>query len=413
MRRRQVLASLGVTALAGCSVPELGPPRNTDPLPGEDDERAWPQQGPTPANQRWNPTVSVRDPTETWRIENDGPVSTPALVGDTVFVAAGVSSDDSGYPSGALLAFDRETGVERWRTVFDSFGGGYAGCPPVVHRGTVYVGDAGRHSLYAVDARTGDVRWHADLGGSVNRPVVAADGVVCLARQEHVVAFDTAGDELWRYSKPHHAFLTTPTIVDGTVYVASVFHGGGDESADDESSVVAALDQQTGAVEWAVGRGENFDTIGAADGTLYLAGKQTVQAIDADGGNRRWTFDVDGPRLGRVAIDDERVFLAGGERAVALGRDDGERRWQFEVETHLRTHPTVTADSVVVSTENPRRGDPAITYGLDRTTGDPRWTVELDGKMSYAAAASGDTVYLPSYQTDETGVLVGVASGEE
>ncbi|WP_424008864.1 PQQ-binding-like beta-propeller repeat protein [Haloferax denitrificans] len=410
MRRRQVLASLGAAALAGCSTSNLGVPRAVNPLPGEDDASAWAQQGPTPANRRHAAHVSVTDPTEAWRVENDGPVSTPAVVGETVYLAAGVPDEgDRKYHIGALLAVDRETGTERWRTVFDSHGGGYAGCSPIVYDGTVYVGDAGRHGLYAVDARTGDVRWTADLGGSVNRPVVAADGVVCLAQQEYIVAFDTAGEEQWRYSKLNHTFLTTPTVVDGTVYVGSVFTGDESESVDDESSVVAALDLQTGEVVWEAARGENFATVSAADGRLYLAGKQTVQALDSADGSRVWSHRVDS-RFGRLAVGDDAVFATDGRRAVALGRKDGGRRWEFEADTHLRTHPTVTGESVVVSTDNPRVDDHAVTYALDVDSGDPRWTLELDGKMGYAAAVGEDRVYLPSHQTGESGVVVGVES---
>ncbi|UVE49892.1 PQQ-binding-like beta-propeller repeat protein [Haloferax larsenii] len=409
MRRRQVLASLGAAALAGCNAQNLCGPRDTEPLPNED--AGWPQQGPTPANQRRAPSLSVTDPMETWRIENDGPVTTPAVSGDTVYLSAGVRDDEGGrFPVGALFAFDRETGTQRWRTVFGDPHGAYAGCPPVVYRGTVYVGDAGHYSLYAVSARTGAIRWHAQLGGSVNRPVSAADGVVCLAQQDHVIAFDTMGEELWRYSKSGHVFLTTPTIVDGTVYVGSVFSPDGEnnESEDDHASVVAALDLQTGDVVWEAARGENINPITAVDGTLYFSGANAIHALDMTDGSRVWEQPTGDRRFGRLAVDDERVYATGGSQAVAFGRDDGDVRWRYEADTYLRSHPMVTANSVVAATENPQSDDAAVAYALDVDSGDPRWTLELDGKMGFAPVAGENRMYLSSYRAEEQGVLVGV-----
>jgi outer membrane protein assembly factor BamB len=356
----------------------------------------------------------VTNPTETWRIETEGGLVTPAVVGETVYVSAGVGSDgDEDRIVGSLAAFDRENGQQQWQCVFDELGGAYAGCPPIVHRGSVYVGDAGHHSFYAVDARTGEIRWHADLGGSVNYPAVAAAGVICLAQQEEIIAFDTMGEELWRYSKPGHYFLNTPSVVAETVYVASGYDGEMGESEDDHSSLVAALDLRTGEVVWEVNRGENFGTVSTADGVLYLAGANALHALDADDGERLWEQSAGETRFRDVALDDEHVFAAGGNRVVALNRDDGTVRWTYEANTYIRTTPTVTENSVIASTDNPQSDDTAVTYALDRTTGEVRWSFELDGSSSFPAAAGDERVYLPSYQNGQGGVLLGLESANE
>lgn len=411
MNRRQVLATLGSACLAGCAsdLPSLPSARSsqtdpapTEPLPGEDDE-AWAQFGRTAAHSGRNADVAIDAPRVRWQTTLPAGVTSPAVVGETVFVGGGVPEEDSDFAAGGVYAFDRETGERRWKTRLPSLGGGFAGCPPTIYDGSVYVGNAGRHYFHALDARTGERRWHLDLDGSVNRAIAAAADRICFVEQEAAIAVDTRGEERWRYTSDGHVFLAPPAIADGTAFVGSVYDEGDQpESEDDTSSLLAAIDIETGDERWAAERGENFHSLVVDGDTLFASDTRAIYAVEAATGTRRWRHAIEDFGLGEFAVGDDAVFVADGRELRALSRADGSKRWQFEIEDgYLRTTPVVIDGAVVVTTEHPQHpSTDATTYALDVETGDPRWTYRLPGNMGYAAAAVGDALYLPVYRSN-------------
>ncbi|WP_128477330.1 outer membrane protein assembly factor BamB family protein [Halorussus pelagicus] len=423
MNRRHVLATFGSAGLAGCTsgLPSIRSPKResspTEPLPGEDGEE-WAQFGRTAAHLGRNVDVSVENPDVRWQATLPAGVTPPAIVGDTVFVSGGVpEKGDSDYASGGVYAFDRETGEQRWKTTLPALGGGFAGCPPTIYEGSVYVGDAGDHSMYALDARTGRKRWHLDLGGSINEPIAAADDRLCFVRQEAIVAVDTQGEKRWRYTKDGHVFLAEPAIADGTAYVGSVYdEADQSESEDDTSSLLAAVEVETGDEIWADQHGENFHSLAVDGDTLFACDTRAVYAIDAATGNRRWRRVMEDFGLGELAVGEDAVFVSDGQTLRAFSRADANERWQFEIEEgYLRTTPVVVNGAVVATTEHPQQPSTDVTtYALDATTGNPRWTYQQPGNMGYAAGAVGDALYLPAYRSDgEAGATLTVLESGE
>lgn len=159
--RRSLLAALGTTGvvgLAGCSSGRLGTEwpetveSTTDPLPGEDD--GWPQFGRTAGHTGFAPEVRIDDPEPVWTVAFPGGLSSPVGAGDRLFVQTASGPETDG--AGTVVALDTDGG-ERWRRELPSGGGGWSGCPPILHRGSVYVGGVG--GVYAIDARDGTPRW--------------------------------------------------------------------------------------------------------------------------------------------------------------------------------------------------------------------------------------------------------------
>jgi len=176
-----------------------------------------------------------------WRFETDGTVvSSPTVAnvtetddfgstaGWTVFVGSGgftlTGADDT-----ALYAINATTGTEAWR--FET-GGAVRSSPTVGTANetqTVFVG-SDDNSVYAVEAATGDERWAFETGNSVDSsPTVtnasAAGGnatVVVGSWDENVYAVDAVtGDERWREGQGAQVFRSSPTVVNGTVFVGS------------------------------------------------------------------------------------------------------------------------------------------------------------------------------------------------
>ncbi len=256
---------------------------------------------------------------ERWRTHVGDYVArtTPALSGNTLFVAAGY----------ALLAIDAESGLERWSVPLRFAGS----CSPVVDGDLVYVATQEGH-VSAFATETGEEIWHYRNENLLFGSPAVAEGVVVVADEAGVVtAIDArTGRELWQKPAGGEAF-TTPAIARGVAFVAT-----------NEPSLTA-FDLSTGSQLWRrdVG-GESSPAAG--DGVVFLGGDdQSVRALDAATGETRWSSALGYTIRSSVTFADEGVYIGSGPTLTAIDRHDGSTLW-----THV-TGGVVTADLAVVA----------------------------------------------------------------
>lgn len=191
---------------------------------------------------------------------------------------------------------------------------------PIAVAGTLYVtGNTGdkqnrKGHLYAMDAKTGDVRWEVEYG-----PEWAAN---------------------FEFSR------TSPTFVDGLVYVI----GG--------LGHVACVDAKSGKIVWTVDAHAKFGgrniTWGIADNPLVYDGKvicqpggpdTSVVALDAKTGNTVWQSKGLGERS---AYCSPALLTIGGKRqvvtmledhVVGLDADSGVPLWKYPHRNKYAVHP--------------------------------------------------------------------------
>ena len=192
-----------------------------------------------------------------WKFATGGPiVSSPSVMDGTVYVG---SADRN------LYAVDAKTGLMRWK--FDAQGD--VNSSPAVVDGVVYVVSL-NGNLYAVDAATGKQRWAFATEGErrfserglftalpagemmpdpwdfyLSSPAVV-DGVVYFGSGDgSVYAVDARSGELrWRY-KTGDVVHASPAVVDGKVYVGSW------------DTYFYALDAKNGRLMWRFKTGED------------------------------------------------------------------------------------------------------------------------------------------------------------
>jgi outer membrane protein assembly factor BamB len=109
---------------------------------------------------------------ELWRFQTPGTktytVAAPTLAGRLLLL--------SDRYSNAVIAVDRFTAQQVWRTPFDpQFTGPYAG--PAVADGVAYVGSGDTH-VYALDVATGAVRWRTKTAASIFDVAVCGNRIV-------------------------------------------------------------------------------------------------------------------------------------------------------------------------------------------------------------------------------------------
>lgn len=301
-------------------------------------------------------------------------VSTPAVDEEWVIVG---SEGPAGSYSGALFGLERETGAQRWCLVFDDKGadrlaqfnckraqaeekpklfglwGGAVDNRLIgglgLYDGVVYFGLA-NGAVYAVDAATGQDRWHysgaeRDIWST---PVVDDERVYVTSLDHHVYALDRAtGREVW--SKDMGATVAgTPTLVEDRLYVGTF------------ANAMHALEPATGADVWPAFKTSNWVWDGPAvvDETLFFTDVSgNVYAVNAADGQQIWVQKPGAAMRAAPGVSTERLFA--GDRSgnlFALSPASGASAWAtpVKIKGQLLATPVIVGNYVVVA---PFQGD--------------------------------------------------------
>ena len=213
--------------------------------------------------------LNVEDGTEEWSFNiGRGAETSPTVVDDTVYVG-GYSS----FSQGVVYALDSNDGSPHWKFQTENE---VASSPTVVDE-TVFVGSSG-HTFYALDRDGGTERWSADTDGPVISSPTVADGTVYVGsgngyNADSVYAFDlTDGDLLWTSDTERESFVSSPTVVDGHLYIVAYTN----------PSRLYALDTTDGTELWSFATdGWNPSSPIVVDGTLFVGGEKGLFALDA------------------------------------------------------------------------------------------------------------------------------------
>lgn len=301
--------------------------------------------------------------------------------------------------------------------------------PPAVDDGLVVFGvNSGR--VYALDARTGRVRWARIQKGEIaSTPAIAGDRVLVSSMDGRVTAYRRAGGRpLWSWSSGGSPIESSPLVHEGLVYVGAwngtlsaidvatgrtrwTYHAPGEIKGSvalagpnvvvgDYAGHVHALDARTGALRWSFDGGRRFYGGPGVSGGLVVIGDVggAVIALDARTGAERWRHSTGGAYVySSPAIAGGRVFIGNyGGTFQALDLATGALRWSFDAGERISGSATVV-DGTVYTAVLYQDGAPRHTYGLDVRTGRVVYRGD-DGRYSPAVGA-GATLYLVGTRT--------------
>jgi outer membrane protein assembly factor BamB len=182
--------------------------------------------------------INAQDGQIRWRYtpEEQSHVSGPPVVAGHLLYA-GTSGSVAHPEKSHLFALDVETGAETWRYPMGSYIGA------VVHHERIYV-SSGDRSLYALDTKSGMLRWQYQFVSPGHYPATIADNVLYINTDGPYALSSEDGVVLWHQplgSSPSVSF-TPPVVLDGAVYLARIDgHGRG---------VLYALNTRNGAEYW-------------------------------------------------------------------------------------------------------------------------------------------------------------------
>jgi len=279
--------------------------------------------------------------------------------------------------SRGVYALDAATGEERWHLDAGAWVSAMSLTDSVVYVGGNDV-DAGAYYIYALDDATGEERWRFQTGGKIASPAVA-NGIVYVGSDDnYVYALDAAtGKWLWRFKAGFEGDVvgfSVPVVADGVVYI-----GGADE-------YVYALDAGTGELRWRHQMSDRIPDLAVAERVVYVSGWMSgLHALEAGSGEQLWVFG--GGMIGPAAVADDVVYVGSNDGAYSVDAATGEERWLFKAKGWAAS-PAV-AEGVVYVTSEVIAGNEYYIYALDSATGEERWRFQTGGTISSPAVANG------------------------
>lgn len=181
----------------------------------------------------------------------------------------------------------------------------------------------------------------------------------------------SGGEEIWSFEtgKP---ILSSPTVVDGTVYFGS------------HDSSVYALDAANGDEEWTFETGRGVESSpNVVDNSVLIGDANTdvdavVYALDATAGDQEWTFGTahGGAVISSPTVSNGIVFVGIRSVVYALDAATGDEVWTFETDGSVYSSPTVVNGIVFVASGAPDIGNvDALDAGVEGSS--ECWRVNL------------------------------------
>lgn len=222
---------------------------------------------------------------------------------------ATVAQGTEGQPDGQAAASDEASAppkVDRKKWPRDAFS--YAQ-PTFTSNGLVVVGNLDGH-LYAVDKKTGELRWRWGEEGAKDR----------------------------------RGITSTVLEQDGVLYFG----------ANDGKVHAIRLDDQSSVWTFETGGEVNSSPVLSKDGTLFIGSRDhKLYALDAKTGQKKWELQTQGPILAKPALYEDKLVLFGaGEgdgHVYAVKASDGSVFWKYKTGAKIEADVYVDGDRFYVA----------------------------------------------------------------
>ena len=216
-------------------------------------------------------------------------LSSPAVVNGVVYFGCG---------DGNVYALEAKTGQLKWK--FSTRG--VVHCSPALAEGLVYIGSWDSY-LYAIDAESGQERWKFKTGedpqyfnqvGIQSSPAVVGGIVYFGCRDSHLYALDAkTGQQKWNYPTQGSWVIVSPVVRGGVVYFAT-----------SDSSLFHAVDAATGKDRFTLPTGFFVFSSPAVAGDMAYFGvfNGKLIALDLTAAKLRWEFQTDSSKANLSAL---------------------------------------------------------------------------------------------------------------
>ena len=293
----------------------------------------------------------------------------------------------------------------------------YMQSSPCVDSGVVYVG-SGDSSFYAVDGKTGVVKWSVKTGGIIrSSPCVYKDMVYAGSWDGYIYAFNTSdGSLVWKYYTEANGYKNvqpSPRVYNEIIYCGS------------RSGYFYAIDAYTGELIWKYLFSSSAPWVESSaaieDGIVYVGSSDVdqVYALDASTGTIRWKCAVPGDTWSSPFYHAGMLYIglasygstAASQNSGALLAIDaaaGQIKWRLNCGTTrfiggVVSSPTVDGNMIYYGSLDGK------VYAVDTAfASPPKWcaadfqTMTTDGKQGF---------YVPGWASGSIKRCAGAGSG--
>jgi len=221
----------------------------------------------------------------------------------------------------------------------------------------------------------------------------------------------SSGELVWEFNTGSVVRISSPTVVDGTVYI-----GSGDPGAIEAEGTLYAVDAETGEMEWEFDPEDDIvSSPTVIDGTVYVGdfgsgSSGVLYAVDADTGDEDWRYTDCGGITASPTLVEGTVYLASEDGFLyAVDADTGEADWEFEVdENDIDSSPTVVGGTVYFGSNSFQSG---TTYAVDAETGEMEWDHQAENSVRSSPTVYDGTVFVGS--SDDSLYALDADTGDE
>ena len=195
--------------------------------------------------------------------------------------------------------------------------------------------------------------------------LAAAVGLFAGAAETGGTAAAVPGDKIWEFDTGDDITMSSPTIVNGTVYIGST------------NETLYAVNATDGSLKWKYQTSDNeypySDSVETSptvvDGVVYFgADTGRVYALHAANGSLKWTHKTDRAVDSSPTVAGDTVYVGGRDDYVyALRTSDGSVRWKYKTGQDVTSSPTVVDGTVYVGSRDEN------FYALNASDGSAEW----------------------------------------
>lgn len=241
-----------------------------------------------------------------------------------------VLSVDVAGSTGALQAFDLNTGTLDWSTSLSELSSSFAA--PTAAYGMVYAVENGNGSeLIGVDGSTGAVEWTRFAGANNSTPAVSADGVYVASACAAYDIRPATGELIWQETVGCSGSIsaTTPVVANQFLYAPTEASGYDGTVFNAESG--ASVSTYTA------------DSPPAFTSTFgYYLKSSVLSGVTLADNKQQWTFTGDGHLQGAPLAIDQYVFIGSTTgNLYAVDSTTGTQAWSVSLGTAIGADVTV------------------------------------------------------------------------
>jgi len=126
------------------------------------------------------------------------------------------------------------------------------------------------------------------------------------------------------------------------------------------------------------------------NGVVYVASYIDVYALNAETGNKIWSYGTSGPMYSSPAVLNGVVYVASGDNVYALNAKSGSKIWNYSTNGNVESSPAVANGIVYIGS------DDSNVYALDATTGSKIWSYATGNEVECSPVVVNGVVYVGS-----------------